>query len=85
MASTNSGVSYKQVYNRWLSIDHRRNKELTIPVNNILLKLKLREVVVETEYQMVKMLNHEITGEGKSMVKINAHFLLTYLNNRRLD
>ena len=82
MASTNSGVSYKQVYNRWLSIDHRRNKELTIPVNNILLKLKLREVVVETEYQMV---NHEITDEGKSKVKINAHFLLTYLNNRRLD
>ena len=77
MNSTNSGVSYKQVYNRWLSVDLRRNVELTIPVDNILSKLRLRGVVGESENEMV---DHEITKERKSMVKINAHFLLTYLN-----
>ena len=82
MASTNSGVSYYQVYKRWLSVDHRRNKESIIPVTIILSKLRVRGVVDKSEDQTV---NHEITDERKSMVKINAHFLLTYLNNRRLD
>ena len=82
MTSTNSGVSYYQVYKRWLSVDHRRNKESIIPVTIILSKLRVRGVVDKLEDQTV---NHEIIDERKSMVKISAHFSLIYLNNRRLD
>lgn len=71
-SSSNSSVSYIQIYKRWVGADHRRNEESTIPVGNILFKLKFRNVVRKSEYQMV---DHETTDEEKVAVSIRRLIL----------